>query len=100
MQSVAAGSRRAEFAELAAKWKRDTRFTSSLTKIVLDSSYQSIMAMGKEATPWILGELQESGGHWLWALRHITNEDPAQGIEDFATAGQAWLTWGRVRGHI
>ena len=91
---------RAKFNELATQWRRDTRFTSSLAKIVMDSSYQTIIGMGMETVPWILSELQERGGHWLWALRHITQEDPAKEGDDFAAAKSAWLAWGRVRGYI
>ena len=99
-QHAVAASRREEFKELAAKWKRDTRFVSSLTAVVTDPSYQAIMDIGPEALPWILSEFEQTPGQWFWALRHLAKEDPARAIDDFATARRAWLAWGRARGHL
>jgi hypothetical protein len=36
-----------EFASLAERWRRETRFSSSLDEKVLHPAYQSIIAMGK-----------------------------------------------------
>ncbi|PYU96522.1 MAG: hypothetical protein DMG25_01780 [Acidobacteria bacterium] len=88
------------FQELASKWRRETRHVSSLTRMAMHPAYQNIIGMGEPALPLILRELQENGGHWLWALHAITREDPAQEGDDFDTAVQAWLSWGKKRGYI
>ncbi len=88
------------FNALAKKWKRETRHISSITRTSMHPAYQQIIGMGEPAVPLILQELQENGGHWLWALHAITREDPAQEQDDFYAAVQAWLSWGRSRGHI
>lgn len=88
------------FTALAEKWKRETRHISSITRTSTHPAYQQIIGMGEPAVPLILQELQENGGHWLWALHAITREDPAQEEGDFDGAVQAWLNWGRSQGYI
>jgi hypothetical protein len=88
------------FQALANQWKRETMHMSSLTRTSMHPAYQCIIGMGKTAVPFILRELQEHGGHWLWALHAITREDPAPEGSDFDSAVQAWLAWGRRQGYI
>ena len=89
-----------KFNQLVQEWKHDTRFTSSLTKMITHPSYQAIIGMGREALPFIFSELQQSRDHWLWALRAITQEDPAPKGADFDTAVEAWLEWGKRHGYL
>ena len=91
---------RLRFAELVRAWKQDTRYASSLSKIVMHPSYQGIIGMGPAALPLIFDELQRSGGHWFWALHAITQVDPANEGDDYDTAVRAWLAWGRQRGYV
>ena len=88
------------FQDLARRWKRETMHMSSLTRTSMHPAYQCIIGMGQTAVPFILRELQQHGGHWLWALHAITREDPAPEGSDFDSAVQAWLSWGRRHGHI
>ncbi|SRR6266545_678039 len=88
-----------KFRLLADQWRRETRYISSLSKMSMHSAYQKIVGMGKPAIPLILRELQKSGGHWLWALHVITDEDPAPVDADFDEAVSAWLNWGK-RNHF
>jgi len=88
------------FQELAERWKSETRYMSSLTKMALHPAYQSIIGMGEAALPFIFQELEKNGGHWLWALHAITREDPAKPGDDFDAAVQAWLNWGMARGYL
>lgn len=88
------------FQELVAKWRRDTDHISSITKTVMHPSYQQIMGMGPPVVPLILEELRDRGGHWFWALRFITRQNPADGGIEFDAARQAWLKWGRSEGYI
>jgi hypothetical protein len=87
-----------EFAALAERWRRETRFSSSLDEKVLHPAYQSIIAMGRGAVPLVLSELESHHGHWFWALRFMTGEDPVPQGSNIAQAREAWLDWGRHKG--
>lgn len=93
-------ARRVRFATLVRMWRHETRYSSSLAKIVMHPAYQAIIGMGEPALPLIFEELQRNGGHWFWALHAITQEDPARTGDDFAAAAHAWLAWGRARGYV
>lgn len=98
--SMRAGSPRARFDELVARWKSETQFESSSTKLFLHPAYQQIIGMGPEALPLLLGSLEEGPEHWSWALKAITGEDPvpesARG--NLRQTADAWLTWARRAG--
>jgi hypothetical protein len=91
---------RDRFETLAARWKRDTRFTSSTTEIVMHPAYQAIIGMGPDALALILGALQHEEDHWFWALKAISQHDPV--LPEFRGSvpkmREAWLRWGRQRG--
>ena len=89
-----------EFKSLAERWKQETSKLSMVHKMAMHPAYQRIIGMGPKALPFIFRELATKGGHWLWALHAITREDPAQEGDDFDTAVQAWLSWGKKRGYI
>jgi hypothetical protein len=89
-----------KFQELAAKWRKETKHTSSLTRIILHPAYQKIIGMGPVAIKFILQELQQKPLHWFWALESITGENPVQPEDDFDQAVEAWLQWGREHGFL
>ena len=89
-----------DFKKFADQWRNDTRYSSSLDEIFFNEAYQSIMAMGKEALPWILEELNKQFGHWFYALRYIVRDDVAKGAKDLEEARQRWLKWGRETGKL
>jgi hypothetical protein len=86
-----------KFARLTAQWRRETRHVSSLSKIAMNPSYQKIIGMGERAIPFILRDLRDSGGHWLWALHVITDKDPAPEGASFREAKAAWIDWGKAQ---
>ena len=86
--------------ELADKWYRETRTTSSLKKMITHPAYLRILGMGPEAVPLLLRELERTRDHWLVALHAITGEEPASPGADYDEAVDAWLNWGRRRGYI
>lgn len=90
------------FQGLAEEWRRDTQLESSVSRIAMHPSYQRIIAMGQRAIRFILRDLQRHPDHWFWALRTIAGESPvppeAQG--NIRLMAQAWLDWGRNRGHL
>ena len=93
--SVATFNRELEFALLTRKWIAETRFHSSLSKKFMHPAYQTIMAMGRDALPLILRELQRAPGHWFYALRFIAQKDVAESAEGFEEARTLWLNWGK-----
>ena len=88
------------FRRLADQWRKETQYISSLTQMAMHPAYQKIIGMGQQAVPLILREMQQHGGHWLWALHVITDEDPVQPNATFREAVQAWLEWGKQRGYL
>ncbi|MBA2524606.1 MAG: glycosyltransferase family 2 protein [Pyrinomonadaceae bacterium] len=91
-----------EFLDLADQWRRETMMMSSSSDIVANPAYQQIIGMGEKAIPLILRELQQTGGHWFWALRAITRKNPVKPEDkgNLKRMAQAWLEWGRRRGHV
>ena len=90
-------SLRSRFDRLADQWSEETEFVSSSSAIVLNGAYQQIIGMGQAAIPLILRRLESEEGHWFWALKHITGEDPVlpQKVGKFEKMREIWLTWGR-----
>lgn len=88
---------RQQFDKLVTKWHEETNHLSSLTDIVLNFNYQRIIGMGPAALPFIFEELRRNGGHWFWALRAITGEDPVapQDRGSMLSMKNAWLEWWR-----
>ena len=86
-----------EFLRLAEQWRAETMFTSSSTEKVMHSVYQRIIGMGPAVLPLILRELRQKGGHWFWALRAITGENPVkpEDIGRVKKMAEAWLKWGQ-----
>lgn len=69
--------------------------------MAMHPAYQQIIGMGRTAIPYILEELAERGGHWFWALRAITGENPVDGSDqgDVEKMKLAWLQWGVREGY-
>jgi hypothetical protein len=86
-----------KFRRLVKQWREETLFISSSTEKMLHPSYQRIIGMGPAVIPLILREMQERGGHWFWALRAITEEDPVDPHDGghIKKMTEAWLQWGK-----
>ena len=88
------------FHALAAQWKEETRFLSSIHDMVTHPAYLQIIGMGQEALPLLIDELRREPDHWFVALQAITGTNPippsARGDVDAMT--QAWLDWAEKRG--
>ncbi len=89
-----------EFKALAKQWREDTQFQSSQAEICFHPAYQSIMAMGNDALPFILQDLNSQFGHWFYALRNIVRKDMAEGATDLEDARRRWLNWGRKQKYL
>lgn len=91
-----------KFERLANQWSDETEFVSSSTALVLNGAYQQIIGMGPVVLPLILKRLETQGGHWFWALKHISGEDPvpAQAVGNYERMREVWLNWGRERHYL
>ena len=90
------------FLSLKFQWEHDTALMSSISEMVMHPAYQRIIGMGEKAIPFIMNELKTNGGHWFWALKSISGEDPVLpeyrgNIEEMT---KAWLKWGEDKGYI
>jgi hypothetical protein len=88
-----------QFRHLAAWWKCDTEFHSSISRIAMHPAYQRIIGMGRDVLPLILRDLETTPAPWFWALHAITGEDPVP-VEDrgyIERMTRAWIRWGIQR---
>lgn len=97
-------SARAEqkFRALAEQWYTDTLFSSAYLDKILHPAYQKILTLGEDAIPLILRELRDMPNDWFWALRVLSDEDPAasERAGDINAIAGAWLMWGEKKGYI
>ena len=88
-------------ARLLARWRAETAFISSSTQRNEHPDYLQIIALGEEALPFLLRDLESTrDGHLSKALTAITGVRPvppgARGKID--AIAEAWLTWARANG--
>ncbi len=90
------------FAELAATWREERGFTSSVNDMILSHSYQRIVALGLRALPYILLDLKSGPDHWFPALAAITgaNPVPPEAAGDLHRMAAEWLRWGDEEGLV
>ncbi|MCH8150800.1 MAG: hypothetical protein IH830_00320 [Planctomycetes bacterium] len=85
------------FTRLADEWEHDTAGSSLIQDMVDHPKYREIIALGRDALPFILERLSAQGGFWFGALHEISREfAPSKddlGNREKMTA--AWLEWGR-----
>ena len=92
-----------EFNELREKWElQRPRASSFVSNMVTHPAYQEIIGMGPRALPHILRELDKKPNQWFWALKAISREDPVSASDrgNIQKMRDAWLRWGREKGHI
>ena len=91
-----------ELLDLADRWTRETAALSSITEKATHPAYQQIIGIGPRAVPFLLRQLRDGGGHWFWALKSITRQDPvpADARGNMHAMTKAWLDWGRKRALI
>jgi hypothetical protein len=92
----------ADFNELKEKWLRETKASSSVVEKFMNQNYQQIIGIGEPAIPLILREMQRRPGHWFWALRAITRQNPVSEEDrgNIPRMTEAWLRWGRLNHHL
>jgi hypothetical protein len=89
-----------QFGELAATWKEETKFMSSVDDIVLHPAHLQILGMGPRVIPLIVRELQREPGHWFVALKALSGRDPVPDRlrGDVAGMAWAWINWAAANG--
>jgi hypothetical protein len=87
----------ARFDALVGRWLEDTQLSSSLREIVSHPAYQEIIAMGREAVPLILRDLERQPRHWNAALKAITGATPVpkEHAGKLTLVAEDWLRWAR-----
>jgi hypothetical protein len=100
--SVAKADLQERFQHLRDDWKSRSRYLSNSAQMAMLWSYQQIIGMGPDVVPLILAELQRETDHWFWALEAITGENPVpkEAAGKVGEMAQAWIRWGRRKGHI
>lgn len=89
-----------KFSRLKSQWEAETAFLPSLSDIVMHPAYQQIIGMGSFVVPLILKEMKKEPGHWFWALKSITGEDPVplEHRGKIRAMTEYWLLWGKEQG--
>lgn len=87
-----------KFNGLVAQWRAERGATSSIAEMCSTPAYLSILGMGKEAIPFLLGQLRLEGDdpdHWFVALYHTAEVDPVPDRDkgNMAKMSDAWLKW-------
>ena len=84
------------------QWEADTAMLSSATEIAMHPAYQQIIGMGETAVRLILVEMMKKPGHWFWALKSITGEDPVLPEQRgrLKEMTQAWFRWGKEHSYL
>ena len=90
------------FGRLVQEWHHDTDVLSDSSRLAMHPAYQRIIGLGPQVVPLILREMRDRGGHWFWALRSITGDNPvpAEEVGRVARMKELWLQWGREKGYI
>ncbi len=91
---------RVEFETLSAKWQRDTKHLSLVSKKISHPAFLRIIGMGEPVIPLVLEALRDRPSHWFAALRATANVDPVPADANPSEAREAWLAWGRSKGYI
>lgn len=91
-----------KFSTYLRKWKKETQFTSSVTKIVGSEFFLKIISLGPLVITGILKEIQIHPSFLFYALQLISGENPANPEKegDIAYFCQCWVVWGQEKGLI
>lgn len=85
-------------------WIADTQWFSSISSITRHPEFEEIRKMGPLAMKFVLERMVEGDVrvHWFPLLKDISGEDPVPASKRGAIRqmAQAWIKWGRARGHL
>jgi hypothetical protein len=77
-QMVATNSIKALFNYYYEEWEEETKYQSSTDVIASSSFFNEIVALGKDAVPYIIEVLRDSPSFLIIALYKITGENPVK----------------------
>jgi len=86
---------------LLGRWRQETAYLSSSTKITGHPAYQELIALGPAALPFLFRDLEQTeDGHLSKALAAITGARPVPAEErgQVRKIADAWLRWARENG--
>ncbi len=86
---------------LLARWREETAYLSSGTRITGHPAYQELIALGAPALPFLFRDLEQTGdGHLSKALAAITGAHPVPPEDrgQVRKVADAWLRWARENG--
>ncbi len=85
-----------KFDRLVREWREERGFSSSQNEIYSCRAHMAILAMGNDAVPLIMEQIQKGVlDHWFSALELITSAQPVQHEDrgNYKKMAQAWLKW-------
>ena len=88
-------------ARLLGRWRQETAYLSSSTRITGHPAYQELIALGPAALPFLFRDLEQTGdGHLSKALAAITGAHPVPADERGRSRkiAETWLRWARENG--
>src|SRR5437870_4870848 len=88
-------------ARLLARWRAEVAPLSSSTRRLAHPAYQEIIALGTEALPFLIRDLQQTrDGHLSKALTAITGAHPVppEARGRISEVAEAWLRWAEAQG--
>jgi hypothetical protein len=88
--------------DLLARWRQETAYLSSSTRLTGHPAYQELIALGPAALPFLFRDLEQTGdGHLSKALAAITGAHPVSADErgQVREVAEAWLRWARENGY-
>jgi len=97
--------RSVRFQALKTQWHFQRGATSSIEEMCSRPAYLSIMAMGPDVLPLIIGQLKAEGNdpdHWFVALHHVSkgaDPVPNQDKGNMIKMSQAWQEWAEREGN-
>jgi hypothetical protein len=77
------------------EWSRFSMFSSDVQKITSDPNFEAMVAMGVNAIPFILHELEHSPSILVWVLNKITKFEISERSISVEDACSLWIKWGR-----
>jgi hypothetical protein len=88
-------------ARLLARWREETAYLSSSTRLTEHPAYQELIALGTPALPFLFRDLEQTrDGHLSKALAAMTGARPvpAEDRGQVRSVADAWLQWAKDHG--
>ena len=75
-------------------WRKETKFSSSISKMVQNTNFKNILSLGKPAVPAILNEIHFAPSNLVWALNYIEGFNISKTPVTIEEACKKWVKWG------